>query len=133
MAGYSHRTHGAERVLDDLRCASLVGGVGPGRLIVTADIIGFAEYLTNEVRRRLSDELGIDRAAVLLAASHTHSGPHTCENVAEFGGPPDPKYIEELIVAIVGAARRAKESVRPVPPANRPRRIAGPCHQSPPY
>lgn len=115
MAGYSHRTHGAESVLDDLEVRLFWFEASErAACIVTADIIGFAEYLTSEVRRRLSDELGIDPAAVLLAASHTHSGPHTCENVAEFGGPPDPKYIEELIVAIVGAARRAKESVRPV-------------------
>ena len=75
---------------------------------MTADILGFTDSLTAAIRAALAEAVGLRPAAILLASSHTHSGPQTCENMASAGGLPDPAYLAALREQIVAAVREAQ-------------------------
>ncbi len=117
MAGFAHRTHGAESVLDDLELRLFwfrSEGAPSPVCVVTADLIGFGPALVRRIRQSLCERVGIDPSAVMLAASHTHSGPHACENVDDGAGRPDPAYLDTLVESIAGAAAHAKAATQPV-------------------
>jgi hypothetical protein len=117
LAGYGHRTHGAEAVLDDLelRAFWLQSPAMPkdAACIVTADLIAFSAPLTSSIRSELSERFGLRPEAILLAASHTHSGPQTAENMTSVGGPPVADYIDALRQSLVGAVAAARDAVAP--------------------
>lgn len=83
MSGYAARTKPAEGTLQDLKAKALVLEDPAGRraVVVTADLLGFPRDLSVAVRDRLATELGFPRERVLLAASHTHSGPVVGKNL----------------------------------------------------
>jgi len=121
LAGYGHRTKGADEVLDELEVRAFwleqegADGAGSGpACIITADIIGFDALLTQRLRTLLTQRLKVAPEAVMLAASHTHSGPQTCENVVGAGGPPDPYYMNRLVERILQAAGEAQNAAAPV-------------------
>src|SRR5690554_1493965 len=97
MAGYGHRDHGAEAVLDDLELRVFwFEHEGTSACVVSADLIGFDAPLTAQIRDDLAGAYGVRPDAVLLAASHTHSGPQTSATLAAAGGLPVPEYVESL-------------------------------------
>jgi len=53
----------------------------------------------------------------MVSATHTHSGPVTCDVLAAQGDPvvpaPDPDYVAQLVQGIVGAACQAAERLEP--------------------
>src|SRR5688500_12546895 len=68
----------AEGVHDDLFATVVSLQSGDTRAaIVTADLIGFGEGLTNRIRAEIERRTGIPAAHILLCASHTHYGPAT--------------------------------------------------------
>jgi hypothetical protein len=77
MAGFAARTRPAEGVLDDLWVKALVleSAAGERGVVVSADILGFPKGLYDSLCRRLLELRGLRRDQLLLAASHTHSGP----------------------------------------------------------
>lgn len=118
LAGYGYRDHGAEGVLDDLELRAFwfeadTAPEGP-LCIVTADLIGFDAELTEAIRGDLSRAYPVAPHAVMLAASHTHSGPQTSSTLAAAGGLPVPEYVAELRRRIVAAVGEARRSARPV-------------------
>lgn len=114
LAGYAFRDHGAESVLDALEARVFyLEERGEGAFLVTADLIGFDEALTAAVRADLSAACGVAPEAILLAASHTHSGPPTCTRLRKAGGAPDPAYTQSLRAWLVAAARDAQAGAAP--------------------
>jgi hypothetical protein len=77
MSGYSARTKPAEGKLTDLWAKALAIEDPTGRrgLLVTMDLVGIPRDLSLAVRDELQKKHGLDRAAVILSVSHTHSGP----------------------------------------------------------
>lgn len=76
MAGYRQREGTAQDVHDELTARAIVfESEGESAAIVLADVCALPERLTCEVRSRLSDRTGIPDGHVLVAATHTHSGP----------------------------------------------------------
>jgi hypothetical protein len=72
LGGYVARTGPATGTLDPLEIGALSLVAGEDELvIVAADVVAVDEALTRQVAR----SAGISRDALLLAASHTHSGP----------------------------------------------------------
>lgn len=130
LSGFGHRDHGAEGVLDDLELrtfwfeessgshrntpdiAASDGSSGPV-CIISADLIGFDAPLTAQLREDLSQAYGVAPEAVLLAASHTHSGPQTSATLAAAGGLPVPEYIATLRERVVAAVGEARQRARP--------------------
>lgn len=87
-------------------------GTERNALLVQADLIWWgsdvADALIRDVRRRWRTE------AVILHASHTHSGPQTTATFTSFLGKPDPDYIrfvKERLLAGIDAAARNTEPV----------------------
>ncbi len=116
LAGYGQQ-RASESVLDELELRAFwfqEEATGQAACLITADLLGFSDTLTPAIRNELAERFGIRPEAILLAASHTHSGPQTCENAARAGGPPDPDYIRQLRGWLVEAVAEAREKTQPV-------------------
>jgi hypothetical protein len=77
LSGYGGRNKPAATKLDDLWAKALVLEDAAGRraVLVTMDLVGIDRKLSREVCRRIEERHKLPRAAIALAASHTHSGP----------------------------------------------------------
>lgn len=100
LAGFAHRKNqGATEVLDDLEVRAFwlqdESDEKNAIAIVTADIIGFGPSLTAKVQSEVKAQFGLPPERLLLAASHTHSGPQTCENMVECGD-----FIPEVVATV---------------------------------
>lgn len=90
MGGYGARTGPARGVRDDLFVRSLLFADGTERFaLVTCDLLNFDLSMTRQARALAAEATGIDPDRIMLAASHTHSGPST--GTLRFGEPP-PEY-----------------------------------------
>src|SRR5262245_57280264 len=77
MSGYAARKKPAEGKLTDLWAKALVleDPRGTRAVLVTLDLVGIDRTLSVAVCNELKKKHGLPREAVLLASSHTHSGP----------------------------------------------------------
>lgn len=77
LAGYASRDHEAAEVLHPLWVKALALEDAQGRkgLLITSDHLGFPKELSKRIRDRIQESLGLERAQVILSASHTHSAP----------------------------------------------------------
>jgi hypothetical protein len=77
MSGYGARTKPAEGKLTDLwaKALALEDPAGRRAVLVTMDLVGIDRGLSVEVCRELKAKYGLPREAVILSASHTHTGP----------------------------------------------------------
>ncbi|HFB98412.1 MAG TPA: hypothetical protein ENJ62_04665, partial [Bryobacterales bacterium] len=77
MSGYAVRDHPSEGVDQPLyvRALALEDAGGRRFVFVSLDLIGIPRSLADEVAARAAKEYGLERAQLLLNASHTHAGP----------------------------------------------------------
>ncbi|MBI3948143.1 MAG: neutral/alkaline non-lysosomal ceramidase N-terminal domain-containing protein [Armatimonadetes bacterium] len=76
MAGFAARKGVAQGVHDDLHVRALVvEGPETSLAILGAAIIGLPRDMVEEVRRTVAGQTGIPERNILMAATHTHSGP----------------------------------------------------------
>ncbi len=77
MAGYGSRDHPSEGALHDLWAKALVleDPSGSRAVLITVDICGISRPLSSAVRDAIQQAHGLDRSRVVIACSHTHSGP----------------------------------------------------------
>ncbi len=101
----------SEGIQDDLFAQALVLDNSQTRLvIITADLLSFSRDLAETLRNEIADDLNTTRDAVLLSASHTHSGPTIAP--MRTWGQPDETYVACLhkqLRALAGAAARDLE------------------------
>ncbi|MEK6233723.1 MAG: neutral/alkaline non-lysosomal ceramidase N-terminal domain-containing protein, partial [Planctomycetales bacterium] len=83
MSGYASRGKPAEGKLTPLWAKSLALQDAEGRkaVLVTMDLIGIDRGLGQEIRKRLSRDLGLSSEAIALCTSHTHCGPVVGDNL----------------------------------------------------
>jgi neutral ceramidase len=83
MAGYGSRNHPATGLLNDLWARALVlQDVRGARVaIVSLDLVGIGREMSDPLAAELGSKFGLDRAHVVLACSHTHSGPVVGRNL----------------------------------------------------
>jgi neutral ceramidase len=113
-------------VLNPLHAKALVLRQGGTRAaLVFCDIIGLSPEVSKRARAQVEQELGIPAENVLLAATHSHTGPlyfdalrdHLHQKaVAAHGKDPceERDYPSELVTGMVTAIREADAKVRPV-------------------
>lgn len=79
MAGYAARDHPSEGVRHAIWAKALVLEDRSGNLavLVTTDLVGIRQELSQRIRDRLMDQYGLSREQVILNSSHTHTGPET--------------------------------------------------------
>ena len=113
MSGYALRPSGALGVHDELYARALVLDDGRTRVaLVVADLIAFPFAMSQEIRERIGDALGIPAQAVMLHCTHTHGGPYL--GTFRTMGEADPAYTDVLTRKLIGAAAQAATSLVPV-------------------
>ncbi len=96
-----------------LRAEALVCRQGErGWVLITGDTLGYPLEMTSEVRRRVSDRIGLPAAAVMLSATHTHSGPATILGAAEWNAL-DEQYLAMLPERLAALVETAWHSAAP--------------------
>lgn len=113
-------------VLNPLHAKALVLRQGDRRIaMVFCDLIGLSDDVSRRARDQVEQEIGIPAGNILLAATHSHTGPlyfdalrdHLhAKAVATHGKDPCEKvdYPSQLVSAIVRAIQEADAKVRPV-------------------
>jgi len=107
FAGRDWRNAGSR---DPLRASALYleQGNRAAAVLVTLDVIGLSPRDDARLRRAIAAPLGIGADAVLVACSHTHSGPATM-NIRATGGK-EAAWTREVLARATRAAERAKET-----------------------
>lgn len=97
MAGF-FRYREAETVADDLTARTLVLDDGTTRLaLVVCDLISLKAEIVTAARNRITERHGIPAECIMIACTHTHTGPVTSESR---GVQPDRAYMEWLTTRI---------------------------------
>jgi len=96
LCGYGfYRGRHAETILDDLKARAVcISAHGSTVILIVCDLIGFDVWTADQIRVAIAAEYHIPLAHVLLACTHTHSGPasqflHAC-------GEMSPEYVRRL-------------------------------------
>ncbi len=113
LAGYGfYLDRKAESVLDDLKARALVlRSAGRSLVLISCDIIGLAVDDADAIRTAIAAAHHVPTANVLLASTHTHSGPATQPMPGL--GDVDAAYMKRLRNLIVEAADAAAGVLRP--------------------
>ncbi len=77
MSGYASRNKPSEGKVQDLfaKALALEDTEGHRAVILTTDLIGLPAVLSERVAKKVTEDTGLPRAALMLTSSHTHSGP----------------------------------------------------------
>jgi len=77
LAGYAARDKPSEGVLHPLwvKALALQDAEGKRAVLITADHLGIPKQMSEVIRNRIKENLGLERAQIILSGSHTHSGP----------------------------------------------------------
>jgi neutral ceramidase len=102
MGGYGSRTGKAERVAAPLRCHAVVfdDGTSPVGLVV-CDLLFVTWDITSRARRLVAEALGWPEGALMVTATHTHSGP------AGLTAGQDESYVDVVARQIAGSVIEA--------------------------
>ena len=86
IVGY-YKVRKAEAVLDELEINALALGCGENKVVLLSmDHLGFKENLADRFRQHVAQVTGLPYEAILVHATHTHTGPAmeggiTCDNM----------------------------------------------------
>jgi hypothetical protein len=117
LSGYAGRPFANVGVLEPLRASALFLSSGTTRVIVvTLDVIGLSPRDDAALRKEIGQELGIDPDTILVACSHTHSGPAT--QFIRATGEKEIAWTREVLARAVRAASAAHAAARPVTAAS---------------
>ncbi len=113
MSGYGpYEKRIATEVLDPLYAHALWLEAGEERLLIlTLDLISIGRVLRDAVAHQISRQCGLPPENILIAASHTHSGPATQLMIG--WGERDQAYLRRLEGLLVEAAVAAQGSLTP--------------------
>lgn len=82
-------------------------------LLLSADILFWSEELADHLRMRIERQWGIAVDAIILHATHTHSGPAISMRTIGIGEP-DPNYLAFLEQAVIQSVEQAVDDAEPV-------------------
>jgi neutral ceramidase len=112
MAGFAARAGVCRGIHDSLRATAIVFEGAAAAVIVSADLIGMPAALVDAVRGQVERRTGIPGGAVMVATTHTHSGPALRLGFSGQGTASE-HYIKTLVDDLAGAVCAAWESRRP--------------------
>jgi len=113
LTGYIARPGPSIGVHDPLYCRALVlGDRGTSCALIECDVLGFGVEYTRQVKHLIEKETGIPAGNVMLAATHTHSGPASvflqgCGELAV-------EWLDDLPGKIVEAVQTAQSDLEEV-------------------
>jgi neutral ceramidase len=117
LFGYPQVPRMSTGVHDPLQCAALFLRRGDDRTLWLAnDVAFFSRAFVAGVRQRIQAACGVPAPAILIAATHTHSGPVTADQLSNAADPivprADPKFLawvaDQMVAAAVAAVRAAE-------------------------
>ena len=112
MGGYWGRGSGATHIRDRLMAKALVCGQDAARVaLVAVDLVGLDADAVRMIRERVGSATGIEDAAIMVCASHTHAGPLTFPFRGM--GCIDGNYLEQVVDAVVEVVVGAAADSRP--------------------
>ncbi|MBD3627287.1 neutral/alkaline non-lysosomal ceramidase N-terminal domain-containing protein [Cyclobacterium sp.] len=121
MAGYASRDRPSEGVRHAIWAKALVleDSMGNRAVLVTTDLVGIRQELSQRIRDRLMQEYGLSKDQIILNSSHTHTGPETDYGRYQFQLDQVQlgkikNYVEILEHKIVALVGNALESLKPV-------------------
>src|SRR5438874_13828842 len=83
LYGYPHVPRDSTGVHDPLQCAALyLRGGGGQALLLANDLIHFSKSFVADVRRRITAATGVPGDAILISATHPHSGPVIVKHIS---------------------------------------------------
>lgn len=110
LTGYVGRPGPSTKVHDDLFASALVLDDGATRVgILSVDIVGTDLAQDAGLRESISKATGIPAENLMIASSHTHSGPAI--GILRQCGVPDDAYIRRLFAQIASVAKEACENL----------------------
>ena len=91
-------------------------GPGPKRraLFVAADLLWWAPERIAGIVAQLQERWAVAPEAIILHATHTHSGPQTSRRFAPSIGEADPRYVASLEARLFQAVEAAAQRIEPV-------------------
>ena len=118
LCGYPHVERYSTGVHDPLMSSALCLTDGKITVLFVAnDIVFIPKGIINSARKRIAVASGIDADHIMIAATHTHSGPLVSEITAwEADGvipQPDEKYLQLLEDGMVEAGIEACKNIQP--------------------
>ena len=117
LMGFGGRdmAHGCDGVHDDIHARALFLRHGAEQaLIVGLDLCFVGRAEADRLKGAIGRRIDLEPRQILLNASHNHVGPSVGAWYSALYEPPDRLYLEELELAVVQAACRARESMRDV-------------------
>jgi hypothetical protein len=76
MAGYGNRVGRAASVHDDLAAQAIVLSDGASKVAIAGvDVLALGQRIADDIRARVAAKSDIDIDAIMVCATHTHSGP----------------------------------------------------------
>jgi hypothetical protein len=112
LSGFAARTQPSTGVLDPLLAKALYLVDGDRRLLwIQCDLVGLHRDFVQEVRNAIAAESGLGADQILVAATHTHSGPTTVP--LHEAGQYDPVYVGRLAGSLRGLAAAAMTRTEP--------------------
>ena len=102
MGGYGNRLDKSKGTHDPLfaRAIYLYDGK-KSALIVVCDLVAVGDDLTEILRAELLQKVGVDKANIMISATHTQAGPAAVRNLL------DPEYTAHLIAMVCKAGANA--------------------------
>jgi neutral ceramidase len=116
LEGFMERQEPSLGVHDPLLAQVLMvrRGEAEGVVLVSLDLIGVRLDFTDRVREGISSATGIAKENILLACSHTHSGPTGfLTGLPVIHTPADPELVQVVERKLIGAAVEASRTLRP--------------------
>lgn len=118
LFGYPHVPRMSTGVHDSLECAALYLRCGDDQVLFLAnDVIFVAKSHTAEIRRRIRERTDVPEEAIMITATHTHSGPLMLDYLSNAADPAvpktDPAYLAFFTERVVIAAEIAVRSAAP--------------------
>ncbi len=115
LCGYASRSRCFDSVDEDIFARVAYFARGKARLcLFSADLIWWNSEFVERMRPALARALGIPAEAVLLTATHNHSGPGTGNTHTPLLESADAGYTELLAQRLLQAAREAADDLQPV-------------------
>ncbi|MEM3520321.1 MAG: neutral/alkaline non-lysosomal ceramidase N-terminal domain-containing protein [Thermoproteota archaeon] len=83
LGGFAARYKPSEGVHDPLFAKALFLSSSESEvLLVSCDLLNIPEEIYSATSEKISSETGVDKSAILIAATHTHSGPSLSPNIS---------------------------------------------------
>ena len=112
LYGYPFAERMSEGVHDCLLSSALYLANGAEQLLlISNDLIYVSKSSVSRIRKLVSENTGIPSSKIMIAATHTHSGPVTVASVIDGNDPivprPDPEYVKYMEDKTIDAACKA--------------------------